>query len=275
VTKLPLIVHLDAPFPVEREFYRTGHFARLHCRCLRALGEAARLVVTVSTASRDYYEGMGIPREKILVLPNGISSRLLEQGAKLARARLPLADPGICTVGFVGSLSRWHRVDLLIEALRELNTVEERANWRMQIVGYGEEYENLRRRSRELGLESQMGWLGPLSHERAFEQIAQFDIAVLPHTLPTGAPMKLFEYAAVARPTIAPDLPNLRELFTDKEMCFVKPGNPKVLTEAMLWLAQHPEEAIQLGQRAQARVRQYTWEEIVARLLQSLASAYR
>jgi len=51
----------------------------------------ARLVVTISTASRDYYVRVGIPSEKILVLPNGISSRLWEEGVELAR-RIRLSE---------------------------------------------------------------------------------------------------------------------------------------------------------------------------------------
>jgi glycosyltransferase involved in cell wall biosynthesis len=50
-------------------------------------------------------------------------------------------------------------------------------------------------------------------------------------------------------------------------MRFVEPENPQVLAEAMLWLAQHPQEAVQMGQRAQARVHQYAWEELMARWL--------
>jgi glycosyltransferase involved in cell wall biosynthesis len=85
--------------------------------------------------------------------------------------------------------------------------------------------------------------------------------------------MKLFEYAALARPTIAPDLPNLRELFSEDEMCFVPPGSPSRLAEAILSLSRHPQEAVALGQRAQARVHQYTWEAMMKKLLASIWGA--
>lgn len=263
----PLVVHLDAPFAVERAFRREGYFAGLHRRCMRRIGQSARLIVTVSKAAQDYYAQLGLPPQKILVLPNGISTRLLHRGDELARAHPPSANPR--TIGFVGSLSRWHRIGLLLEALRLLN-LEERGCWRLQVVGYGEEYEGLRAQAKALGLQSQVGWLGALPHEQAFEQIAQFDIAVLPHTLPTGAPMKLFEYAAVARPTIAPDLPNLRQLFSEDEIHFVQPESPQALAKALLELRCDPTAARRLGKRARARVREYTWERIAARVLEAL-----
>lgn len=265
----PLIVWLDAPFPLERAFRGEGYFKGLHQQRLLELGQKTQRIVTVSRASKEYYVQLGLPEEKIRIIPNGISERWLQRGLELAREHRPFPHAHECVIGFVGSLSRWHGVSLLLGAVRKLLD-SQTLRWRVQIVGYGEEYAKLQTYARRLNLDQAIEWLGALPHEQAFEQIAQFDIAVLPHTLPTGAPMKLFEYAALARPTIAPDLPNLRELFAEDEMHFVEPGNSKALAEAMLWLAQHPEEAVQLGQRAQARVQGYSWEEIIQRLLRSL-----
>lgn len=267
--EVPLVAHLDAPFALERAFRGVGHFGRLHRRCMRRLGERARLVVTVSVASQDYYVSQGIPPEKILVLPNGIPSRLLQVGDELARAHSPLADSHVCTIGFVGSLSRWHRADLLLQALSQL----EEGQYRLRVVGYGAEYPRLRTLANKLGMENRVSWLGAMPHAQAVGEIARFDIAVLPGTLSTGAPMKLFEYAAVARPTVAPDLPNLRSLFTDEEMWFVEPENPQALAKAILNLADDPERARTMGLKAQARVqREYTWEKIAQRILDAVQS---
>ncbi|MBC7217954.1 MAG: hypothetical protein H5U36_07430 [Candidatus Caldatribacterium sp.] len=91
VARIPLIAYLDAPFAIERR-------------------------------SKEYYVQLGIPEEKILVLPNGISSRFLEFDLKLSEDRPPFSsDPKTCTIGFVGSLSPWHRVDLLLHALSKLD----------------------------------------------------------------------------------------------------------------------------------------------------------
>jgi glycosyltransferase involved in cell wall biosynthesis len=263
----PLVAWLDAPFPIERAFRGDGYFAGLHRRSMLNLGEKAQRIITVSRASKEYYVQLGLPEEKILIVPNGITERLLQRGLELARAHPPFARAHDRVLGFVGSLSPWHGVGLLLEALRDLE------HWRLQIIGYGEAYASVRAQAHKLGLGARVEWLGALPHDQAFEQIAQFDIAVLPHTLPTGAPMKLFEYAALARPTIAPDLPNLRELFSEDEMCFVPPGSPSRLAEAILSLSRHPQEAVALGQRAQARVHQYTWEAMMKKLLAAIWGA--
>ena len=267
--RCPLVAHLDAPFPLERAFRGEGHFSRLHQRAMRALGQSSRLIATVSEAAKAYYVQLGLPEEKIFIMPNGIPERLLQQGLWRAQERPPFAQGPPWTVGFVGSLSRWHRVDLLLEALRLLNA-EGAGRFRLLVIGYGEEYEKLRTYEGRLGLAGRVEWPGPLSHEETVARIAEFDVAVLPHTLPTGAPLKLFEYAALARPTIAPDLPNLRGLFAADEMRFVSPDSPQALAEAVSALSREPEAARQLGERAQQRVQQYTWEDAAAHLLQAL-----
>ena len=170
-------------------------------------------------------------------------------------------------LGFVGSLSQWHRVDLLLRALEVLDR-DHPGSFRLRIVGRGEEFKRLRELTRMLSLRNQVDWLGAMPQRQAFEEIRSFDIAVLPHTLATGAPMKLFEYAAMARPMIAPDLPNLRALFSSAEMVCFPPEDSDALAEAILGLATRPEHARCMGTLAQKRVEEYTWESIVARVLQ-------
>lgn len=272
LARCPLVVHLDAPFTIERAFRGEGHFTRLHRRCMQRLGQVAQLVFTVSETSRDYFVQLGLPAEKIIVLPNGVSTKLLQKGSEMACARPPFSNPQRCTIGFVGSLSRWHRVDLLLEAL-SLVISESDDTVRLVVVGYGERYTKLCEQAKALGLEDHVSWLGPLPHEEAFEKIAQFDVAVLPHTLPTGAPMKLFEYAALARPTIAPDLPNIRELFSEEEMCFVRPEDSEELAKAILVLRRQPEVACRLGERAREHAQEYAWENIVSQLLEAARSS--
>jgi len=269
-SRYPLIVWLDAPFPVERAFRGVGYFRGLHERAMRALGRKARLIATVSQASKEYYVELGLPPEKILVVPNGILRRSYRQGLKLAERRPPFSQGPPWVIGFVGSLSRWHRVDLLFEAFQFL---EERnpGMFKLCIVGMGEGYKNLRSLEQRLALEGKVEWRGPLPHEGAFAATAEFDIAVLPNTLPTGAPMKLFEYAAFARPIVAPDLPNLRDLFSEEEMCFVKPEDPRSLAEAIQRLAEDPETARAMGLKAQARVkRDYILEDLLQRVLKAI-----
>ncbi len=270
--RVPLVLYLDTHLEVERAFRGEGYWRPPHARAMRALGRAADVIATPSRAVADYYVALGLPADRIEVVRNGISERLLRMGREMADLHPPLADAGQCTLGFVGSLSRWHGVDLLLDALRHLGDGPQangvRPVFRLVIVGRGAEDEALKTRARALGLEGAVEWRGALSHNEAVRAIGEFDIAVLPSTLPTGAPMKLSEYAAMARPIIAPDYANIRELFTEKEeILLVSPGSPRALAQAVRALVADPSMARRMGRAAQRRVEGYTWERAVDQLL--------
>ena len=264
----PVIAHLDAPYAVERASHGEGLFRSLHKRTVRSATRWARLVVVPSAETRDHYARVGIPTEKVLIMPNGILREHLERGTEAARLHPPLSGDAPYTLGFVGCLSHWHRVDRLLEVLERLNRASPEA-FRLRIVGRGEAYDSLLRLSARLGLDGCVEFLGAVSHERALEAISTFDVAVLPNTLSTGSPMKLLEYAAMGRPTVAPDLPNLRAIFSDDEIRFFSPEQDDALTEAILDLAGHPDKARELGRNAQDATAKYTWESILEDVLEA------
>lgn len=272
----PLALYLDAHVESERAFRAESYWRALHRYGMRTLGRSAVAIATPSRAVADYYAGLGLPADKIVILRNGISERHVRIGLEITATHPPLRDGAQCTVGFVGSLSPWHGVDLLLEATRRVTVgAQARDNLRpagrdvrLVIVGRGAEYDTLKAQAQALGLEGIVEWRGAMSHDDAVRAMGEFDIAVLPNTLPTGAPMKLAEYAATGRPIIAPDLPNIRDMFTDgTEIILVQPGDVGALAQAICQLADDPEGARRLGRAAQARVASCTWEAAVDQLL--------
>ncbi len=279
----PLALYLDTHIESERAFRAESYWRALHAYGMRTLGRSAIVIATPSRAVADYYAGLGLPADKIVILRNGISERHVRMGLEVTEAHPPLRDGARCTVGFVGSLSAWHGVDLLLEAIRRLTAdahakdgprPEMGPSFRLVIVGRGRESDSLRVRAQAMGLGDIVEWRGAVSHDDAVRAMGEFDIAVLPNTLPTGAPMKLAEYAAMGRPIIAPDLPNIRDMFTDgTEIVLVQPGDVGALAAAIRRLAHNPPEARRLGRAAQARVASCTWEAAVDLLLHRVTSA--
>ncbi len=282
---IPMVLYLDSHVDSERVFRGEGYWRRLHAWAMRSLGRAAAVIVTPSSAVADYYAALGIPREKILVQRNGVSEEHLRLGHNAVLSHPPMRDPAVCTVGFVGSLSRWHGVDALLEAIHHLvaatgapgngtgdfhaAVANGQRRYRLTIIGRGREDDALRSRARALGVDAHVEWRGALSHDDAVRAIRDFDIAVLPNTLHTGAPMKLAEYAAMGRPMIGPDRPNIREMFAGgQEIVLVPPGDAPALARAIDRLASQPDEARRLGLAARQRIVHHTWEETVDVLVQ-------
>jgi glycosyltransferase involved in cell wall biosynthesis len=273
----PLALYLDAHVEAERQFRGEAYWRSLHGAAMRRLGRMAAVIIVPSRPVAAYYAGLGLPPDRIVVRRNGVHLRHQAAGEEAARAHPPMADSGRCTVGFVGSLARWHRVDLLLDALRELvrpgppATPADRhgdVTYRAVVVGRGAESDALRARARALGVDGHVEWRGVLPHDDAVAAMREFDIAVLPGTLPTGTPMKLTEYAAMARPIVAPDLPNIRDMFVPgQEICLFEPGSARALADAVRRLARDPGEARRLGAAARARAADATWEATAQFLL--------
>jgi glycosyltransferase involved in cell wall biosynthesis len=276
--RVPLVLCLDAHVAHERGFRERPYWMRLHRRSMEALGREAAVIVTPSRAVADYYTELGLPASKIVVRPYTVRGRHLRVGLEAATTHPPLEDPARCTLGYVGSLARWHRVDLLLQAVRRLTEEVPAPDrslrppvpaFRVIIVGRGEDYEGLQAKARALGIARIVEWRGALPHDEAVHTMREFDIAVLPDTLPTGAPMKLMEYAAMARPIVAPDRPNIREMFrAGQDAALFPPGDVRGLAMTIRRLVSDPPGTRRMGLAAQARVRDLhdaraVWKDVI------------
>lgn len=272
--RVPLVAYVDAHVPLERGFRREWYWAWLYRMAMAALDRAATRVVVPSAAVRDLCAALGVPAIRLVVEPNGVAERYLRLGAEAARRSPPLAAPGRCTIGFAGSLSAWHRVDLLLDAVARLTSRGDGVAYRLVVVGGGAGAIGLRRGAARLGIAPLVEWRGPLPHDAALAAMEAFDVAVLPGTLASGTPMKLVEYAAMGRPIVAPDLPNVRAMLPDGERAvLVAPGDPVALAEAVAALAAAPDRARRLGEAARRWAAGRTWEAMARRVVRVVPDA--
>lgn len=82
-------------------------------------------------------------------------------------------------------------------------------------------------------------------------------------------PVKMFEYMAAGLPVIASDFPLWKEIIESNNcgLC-VDPLDPQAIAEAIDYLANHPEEAEQMGRNGQKAVQEkYNWDIEQAKLL--------
>lgn len=82
-------------------------------------------------------------------------------------------------------------------------------------------------------------------------------------------PIKLFEYMAAGVPVISSDFPLWRSI-VDEAGCglLVDPMKPDTITEAMQWIADHPDEAQEMGARGRKAIEdQYNWAHEAATLV--------
>ena len=124
----------------------------------------------------------------------------------------------------------------------------------------------------EQKLQDNVTFVGQIPHEKVAEYIDTASVAVAllqpnpRHEL--TIPVKLFEYMGSGKPVI---ISNFK--FTNKIISKIKcgisvdPTNTQEISDAILWLLEHPEEAEQMGENGRRAVEEiYNWENMEKRL---------
>jgi glycosyltransferase involved in cell wall biosynthesis/GT2 family glycosyltransferase len=132
------------------------------------------------------------------------------------------------------------------------------------VVGRGNRrrYQRIARRN---GVRSQVKFFGRrLDTERFY---AAADMFVLP-TLYESFSLVAFEAAASGLPIVATRVSGIDELLDDDRAGIVVERTPEAIASAIERLATDPEERARLGEEAQRRASQYTWERSAASALE-------
>ena len=161
-------------------------------RVLARLGEA---IVCVSQAEHRHAIELGLPRDKLFVVPNGLAAMPAVDGRSV-RAELGLADSDVA-IGCVGRLAPQKAIHRLVDAFADL--VPERPDARLVIVGSGPDEAALRARAAERGVGDRVIWTGVAD---GATMMAAFDIFALPSRY-EAFPYVLLEALARGLPIVA------------------------------------------------------------------------
>jgi glycosyltransferase involved in cell wall biosynthesis len=188
-------------------------------------------IVTVSGALRERVLELGVAPERVLVQHNGVNGdQFLIRDRKEVRSHLNLSieRPALC---YVGRLSPEKGVDVLVEAMGVLAKAGRR-DIDLHIVGGGRMEDELRARTVQLGLESQVHFRGGRPHDEIPLWISACDVFCLP-SRSEGCPNVVLEALASGRPVVASRVGGVPELLTDSNGIMVPSENPEALADGI------------------------------------------
>lgn len=217
-------------------------------------------LVCVTEALKDLVvRESGISPEKVVVVPNGVDTELFNP----ERYEPKRVFPGF-TVGFVGALYARQGVDLLLEALHDLQA--EGLDLSLVVVGDGFMYAAWKDLSQRLGVASRVAFVGQVPWLEVPPYMAGFDVAYTGQVqLPVGkmyhSPLKLYEYMAMAKPVVASAFEDALRVLQEGETGFLfEPGNKEDLKRALTRAYQVREQLPAIGLRArELMVKQHSW----------------
>lgn len=226
----------------------------------RLIARTDRLIGN-SPAVAEFYRSLGVPAERITVIPNGVAVPEpvpFDRSALRAELEIPANAP---VIGFVGRLAKQKRVDDLIYAMALVAILRPEAFF--LLVGDGPDRDSLMKFARDINIDHHIRFVG---HRADVERLLRaMDVFWIASDF-EGQSNSVMEAMAAGLPVIASDIPANRELVVDGQTGFlVKVGDRVGFQQFADRLFADRELATRLGQAGRERMRQhFTIERMVA-----------
>jgi glycosyltransferase involved in cell wall biosynthesis len=258
--RVPFVLEVRDPWPAAaialgelRSRVLVGLARALERHCYRR----ARRVVTLTRSWRDHLLELGVPRDKIVLIPNGANTELFhpEPGAAAAlRASLGLENAFV--VLYAGLHGIAQGLEVVLDAARRLEALPD---VRFVLVGEGPVKAGLVARAEQLAVPNVLFLPeAPRARMPAFFSMANVTLVPLRKVPLLGGalPSKIFEAWACACPILLAGEGESRQLVLEGRggVC-VEPENGRELADALTRLRTDGEECRQMGRNGYDFVR--------------------
>ena len=212
--------------------------------------------ISVSDYYAEFMPGyLGIPREKIRVVPLGINL----QGYEM---REPEPEQPF-TVGFFARIAPEKGLHVLAEAYRVLRKGGRMPNARLEVAGYmAPEHKDylsgIEREMKQAGLAGEFNYRGVLDRQQKIAFLRKLDVLSVPATYDEPKGMFLLEAMACGVPLVQPGRGAFTEILEKTGAgLLVEPDDSEKLAEGILRLCNDPKLAETLGQNGFQKVREH------------------
>ncbi|MFA5143019.1 MAG: glycosyltransferase [Candidatus Omnitrophota bacterium] len=218
-------------------------------------------VIAVSKALKERIVRMGIPSEKIVVIPNGVNNDLfkpMDQAECRKKLDLP-ADKKI--VLYAGNMIKAKGIDVLLDAFARISP-----DILLALVGDGPFEDTLRTKAKKLKIKERVIFAGRKAHDEIRYYMNACDIFCLP-SRNEGCPNVLLEATSCGKYVVAAKVGGIPEIIeSDKTGIMVEPGNSEELAKAI-------DKGFGVSHMSRTPVgRTYTWKQSAEMLDEVLKS---
>ena len=212
-------------------------------------------VIALSSSLAELARDIGIPEERIRVIPNGVDVEYF----------IPPEDEKDPLILFVGSIIERKGVHHLRNAAPKI--FQELPDYKLILIGDGPIEEQLKIRSEEMGLQEHIRFLGVKSPSDVRHWMQKSKLFVLP-SLEEGLGVVLLEALACATPCVGSDVGGIPDVINPDVGRLVPPGEPDQLADAITGILRDPGLWKALHQRSRDYiVNNFSWHKISIELL--------
>jgi len=229
-------------------------------------------IADVVMATNESYKALAVSRghldpQDVFVVRNGPD--LAKFKLLPARPELKCGKPFL--VGYVGTMSIQEGLDLLLEVAQEIRK-RGRNDIHFTCVGGGPGLAGLRQMAKEMHLDDMVNFTGRVSDHDLLEVLSTSEVCVNPdkpcEMNDISTMIKVMEYMALGKPIVQFDLREGRFSAGEASLYARADIGVEDFATKILWLLDHPEERIRMGEIGLKRVAtQLAWEFSVPKLL--------
>lgn len=241
------------------------------------------LVVALTSFIKRAFEEMGTPREKVIVVPEGVNLSRFACIPTPEECRRQLGLP--IDRAIIGYIGRFHTLDMekgipeLVEAMASIPSHNGKEPLLLCVGGPMEGVLACIEVARRHGVpEERIRFVDRVPNAQVPLWIRVCDVVTIPWLrteFPAyfTSPMKLFEYMAAGMPIVATDLPAIREVLRHGENGWlVEPGNANTLAEGICRILCDTSLAQRISNQARSDAQHYTWLQRASTILTQLRS---
>jgi glycosyltransferase involved in cell wall biosynthesis len=230
----------------------------------------AAICVALTKTESDQYEKMGVPEKKIVIIPNGIDISQYEDLPLRGQFRSKYQIPeNVRIILFLGRIHKIKGIDLLVSAFSQL--CSQVRDVKLVIAGPDDgSLSQIQQQIRELQIENDVLYTGPLYGKDKLEAYIDADVFVLPSRY-EAFPNTILEAWACGTPVIATKNCSISDVIRDTEESAVVDCDPVQMKEKILDLLSNEEKRKKIGMKGKKLV-QDNFE--ITKLVQKIEGIY-